>query len=307
MKRALALVIILFLSNKLLAQEFIPLWPAGKKAVSNGKHVTDSIYNDRFFRVGTPGIYAFPVAKEGNKGTTVLICPGGGYDHVTYLYNGFNFAAWFNAHGINTFVLLYRLPNQADLNVREEAPLSDAQRAMRILRANASKWNLDIRKIGVMGISAGGHIASSLGTHSEDVSSIKDSLDRFSYAPNFMILLSTVITMGRYAHGGSRKNFLGPDTAKAMVDKYSNELQVTANTPPTFIVHAQNDSTVNVRNSLLFYNALIEKGVQASIHVFPQGGHGIGLFDNPGSTDLWLDLLDKWMNEKAFVSPIKKR
>jgi acetyl esterase/lipase len=307
MKRALALVIILFLSNKLLAQEFIPLWPAGKKAVSNGKNVTDSIYNDRFFRVGTPGIYAFPVAKEGNKGTTVLICPGGGYDHVTYLYNGFNFAAWFNAHGINAFVLLYRLPNQADLNVREEAPLSDAQRAMRILRANASKWKLDIRKIGVMGISAGGHIASSLGTHSVDVSSIKDSLDRFSYAPNFMILLSPVITMGRYAHGGSRKNFLGPDTARVMVDKYSNELQVTANTPPTFIVHAQNDSTVNVRNSLLFYNALIEKGVQASIHVFPQGGHGIGLFDNPGSTDLWLDLLDKWMNEKAFVSPIKKR
>ena len=307
MKRALALVIILFLSNKLLAQEFIPLWPAGKKAVSNGKHVTDSIYNDRFFRVGTPGIYAFPVAKEGNKGTTVLICPGGGYDHVTYLYNGFNFAAWFNAHGINAFVLLYRLPNQADLKVREEAPLSDAQRAMRILRANAFRWNLDVTRIGVMGISAGGHIASSLGTHSEDVSSIKDSLDRFSYAPNFMILLSPVITMGRYAHGGSKKNFLGPDTAKAMVDKYSNELQVTANTPPTFIVHAQNDSTVNVRNSLLFYNALIEKGVQASIHVFPQGGHGIGLFDNPGSTDLWLDLLDKWMNEKAFVSPIKKR
>jgi acetyl esterase/lipase len=307
MKRALALVIILFLSNKLLAQEFIPLWPAGKKAVSKGKLVTDSIHNDRFFRVGTPGIYAFPVAKEGNKGTTVLICPGGGYDHVTYLYNGFNFAAWFNAHGINAFVLLYRLPNQADLKVREEAPLSDAQRAMRILRANASRWNLDVTRIGVMGISAGGHIASSLGTHSEDVSSIKDSLDRFSYAPNFMILLSPVITMGRYAHGGSKKNFLGPDTAKAMVDKYSNELQVTANTPPTFIVHAQNDSTVNVRNSLLFYNALIEKGVQASIHVFPQGGHGIGLFDNPGSTDLWLDLLDKWMNEKAFVSPIKKR
>jgi acetyl esterase/lipase len=307
MKRTLALVIILFLSNKLLAQEFIPLWPSGKKAVSNGKHVTDSIYNDRFFRVGTPGIYAFPVAKEGNKGATVLICPGGGYDHVTYLYNGFNFAAWFNAHGINAFVLLYRLPNQADLKVREEAPLSDAQRAMRILRANAYKWNLDVRKIGVMGISAGGHIASSLGTYSEDVSSIKDSLDRCSYAPNFMILLSPVITMGRYAHGGSKKNFLGPDTSKAMIDKYSNELQVTANTPPTFIVHAQNDSTVNVRNSLLFYNALIEKGVQASIHVFPQGGHGIGLFDNPGSTDLWLDLLDKWMNEKAFVSPIKKR
>jgi acetyl esterase/lipase len=306
MKRILPIVAILFLSNKMMAQEFIPLWPDGKKAVSNGKHVTDSIHNERFFRVGTPGIYAFPVAKEGNKGTTVLICPGGGYDHVTHLYNGFNFASWFNAHGVNAFVLIYRLPNQTDLKVREEAPLSDAQRAMRILRANASKWSLDVSKIGVMGISAGGHVATSLGTHTEDLSSIKDSLDGISFRPDFMILLSPVITMGKFAHGGSKKNFLGPDTTKTMVDKYSNELQVTANTPSAFMVHAQNDSTVNVRNSLLFYNALIEKRVQASIHVFPQGGHGIGLFDNPGSTDLWLELLDKWLNEKAFVSPIKK-
>ena len=113
--------------------------------------------------------------------------------------------------------------------------------------------------------------------------------------------------MGKYAHQGSKKNFLGADTSQAMIEKYSNELQVTANTPPAFIVHAQNDSTVNVRNSLLFYNALIEKRVQASIHIFPQGGHGIGLVDNPGSTELWLDLLDKWLNEKGFVAPIKKK
>ena len=176
MKKTLVLAAIIFLYGQLIAQEFIPLWPAGKKADWNGKLVTDSIYNERYFRVGTPGMFAFPVRKEGNKGTTVLICPGGGYDHVTHLYNGFNFASWFNAHGINAFVLVYRLPNQNDLKIREAAPLSDAQRAMRMLRANAPRWNLDINKIGVMGISAGGHVATTIATHSEDVGTHQEGL-----------------------------------------------------------------------------------------------------------------------------------
>jgi acetyl esterase/lipase len=306
MKKIIVFISAVFFSQYLIAQKFIPLWPAGKKPNWNGKTVTDSIYNERFYRVGTPGIFAFPVHKENNKGATVLICPGGGYDHVTHLYNGFNFAAWFNAHGINAFVLIYRLPNQTDLKVREEAPLSDAQRAMRMIRANAAQWDIDPNKIGVMGISAGGHLASTLATHSEDVSSIKDSLDAANYRPDFMVLLSPVITMGRYAHGGSKRNFLGSDTMKTMIEKYSSELQVNANTPPAFIVHAQNDNTVNVRNSLLFYNALIDKNVEASIHVFPQGGHGIAITDNPGSTALWMDLLDLWLQEKKFVVPKKK-
>ena len=307
MTKVFILATITFFSNKIVAQEFVPLWPAGKKADWNGRTVADSIHNERFFRVGTPGIYAFPVPKEQNKGTSVLICPGGGYDHVTYLYNGFNFASWFNAHGINAFVLLYRLPNQVDLKIRESAPLSDAQRAMRVLRGSAKKWDLDTAKIGIMGISAGGHVATTVSTHQDDVSSINDSVDAAGYQPNFMILVSPVVTMGKYAHAGSKRNFLGGDTAKAMIEKYSNELQVSASTPPTFIVHAQNDSTVNVRNSLLFYGALIDNNVQASIHIFPKGGHGIGLFDNPGSTDLWLDLLAKWLNENGFAAVLKKK
>ena len=156
-----------------------------------------------------------------------------------------------------------------------------------------------------MGVSAGGHAASTLVTNPGDVSAIKDSLDRENYRPDFMILLSPVITMGKYAHPGSKRNFLGSDTSKAIIERYSNELQVKENMPPAFIVHAQNDSTVNVRNSLLFYNALIEKSVQASIHIFPQGGHGIGLVDNPGSTDLWLELLYLWLKEKGFL-PAKR-
>ena len=289
----------------LQAQEFIPLWPGGKKANWNGKIVTDSLFNERYWRVETPGMFVFPVAKSENRGTTVLICPGGGYERLSHIYNGFNFAKWFNAKGINVFVLLYRLPHQQDLQNRQLGPVTDIQRAIRIIRANAAKWNLLKDKIGVMGVSAGGHAASTLITHLQDASAIKDSLDTFSYRPDFTILLSPVISMGKFAHPGSKRHFLGSDTSKAMVEKYSNELQVSSSAPPTFIVHAQNDSTVNVRNSIMFYNALIEKNVQASIHVFPQGGHGIGLVDNPGSTDLWLDLLYLWLKEKELVLPKK--
>jgi len=303
-KGKILLLIGLFCAGVATAQQFIPLWPEGKKPNSNGKLITDSIFNERAWRVANPGIYAFPVPKSDNNGTSVLICPGGGYERVSYIYNGFNFAKWFNSLGINVFILVYRLPDQPDLKQRELAGLQDAQRAIRLIRANAVQWNLKTDKIGVMGISAGGHVASTLGTHSRDESAIKDSLDNYSYRPDFMILLSPVITMGRWAHPGSRKLFLGADTTAAMIEKYSSELQVSAFTPPAFIVHALNDSTVKMQNSLLFYNALIEKKINASIHVFPQGGHGIRLTENPGSTGLWLNLLELWMKETGFVQPV---
>ncbi len=286
------------------SQEFIPLWPEGNKPNANGKKITDSLFNERIWRVATPGIYSFVVPKSENKGTAVLICPGGGYERLSYLYNGFNLAKWYNSIGINAFVLIYRLPHQQDLKQRQLASLQDAQRAMRLIRDNASKWNIKTDKIGVMGVSAGGHVASTLGTHFEDVSSVNDHLDTFSYRANFMILLSPVISMGKYAHPGSKKYFIGPDSTKQMIERYSNELQVSSATPPTFIVHALNDSSVKVQNSLFFYNALIDKNVNASIHIFPHGGHGIRLDDNPGSTDLWMNLLELWLKETGFAASI---
>ena len=286
------------------AQEFIPLWPPGKKPNFNGKTVTDSIYNERIWRVGTPGMYTFVVPQSENKGTAVLICPGGGYERVSYIYNGFNLAKWYNSMGINAFVLIYRLPHQTDLQKKQLAPLQDAQRAMKMIRANAAKWNVKPDKVGVMGISAGGHVAGMLGTHAEDVSAIKDTLDTISYRPDFMLLLSPVTTMGKYAHPGSKKYFIGADSTKVMIEKYSNELQVSSFTPATFIVHALNDSTVKVQNSLQLYQAMVEKKINASIHIFPQGGHGIRLDDNPGSTDLWMNLLEAWLKEMGFVPPI---
>ena len=304
MKQYFIILIIIGSAVNALAQDFIPLWPEGKKPNFNGKVVTDTLYNDRIWRVGTPGMYAFVVPKSDNNGTAVLICPGGGYERLSHLYNGFNLAKWYNTIGVNAFVLIYRLPHQTDLQQRQLAPLQDAQRAMRIIRANAAKWNIKTDKVGIMGTSAGGHVASTLGTHATDVSAIKDSIDGMNYRPDFMVLLSPVISMGQYAHPGSKKYFIGPDSTKAMIEKYSNELQVSAYTPPTFMVHAFNDKTANVKNSVLFYDALIEHSINASIHIFPQGGHCIRLDENPGSTDLWLNLLEAWMKEMGFVIPI---
>jgi acetyl esterase/lipase len=158
-----------------------------------------------------------------------------------------------------------------------------------------------------MGLSSGGHVASSTGTHTEDVSAIKDTLDKFDFKPNFMILVSPVISMGNYAHQGSLKNLLGPNPNKELKDKYSSELQVTASTPPAFIVDAINDKTVNPMNSLLFYQALLSHGVSVSFHAFPQGGHGIAVRNNPGSTDMWSQLCEAWLNEMNIIGPLKTK
>jgi acetyl esterase/lipase len=302
MKKIIVLAFIIT-SLQLHAQQFIPIWPEGKKPNFNGVVVKDSITN-RVWKVGTPGFYAFIVQPEENSGTAVLICPGGGYERLAYLQSGYTLAKWYNTHGISAFVLNYRLPDQPDLINRKIAPLQDAQRAMKVIRKHIAEWNIQTDKIGVMGISAGGHLASWLGESEEDVSVIKDALDTVNYHPDFMVLLSPVISLGKYTHVGSRNNLLGADTTQGEIEKYSNELHVNPNVPPTFIVHAYNDPAVNVRNSLMFYSALVENNVNASLHIFPQGGHGIRLYDNPGSTELWTNLLELWLKEMNLFTPV---
>lgn len=302
MSRIAILIVILISCNlQLFAQDFIRLWQEGKMPNSKGIAMTDSIFDERYRRVATPGMYAFFSSKQENKGSAVIICPGGGYKHFAYLSSGTQVAKWFNSMGINAFVLISRLPHSPDLVERSKAPLQDAQRAVRLIRANAKQWGINPEKVGIMGFSAGGHVASTLGTHIEDVSAIGDSLSDISFCPDFMLLVSPVITMGEYAHTGSRDNLLGENPSKELIDKYSNELQVSAKTPPAFIVHAENDPAVSPKNSLLFFNALREKNVSASIHIFPLGGHAIGLQNNPGSTKLWKELCEMWLIEKGLL------
>ena len=289
----------------LSAQELIPLWPKGKMPNSKGMKLTDSISNERIHRVGTPGMYAFFTSREENRGAAVLICPGGGYERLAYIISGTQIAKWFNTMGINAFVLNYRLPTSPDLKEREKGPLQDAQRALKIIYANAGKWKLDTGKIGIWGCSAGGHLASLAGTATGDISSNADSLDQYNYRPRFILLVSPVIDLGDYAHKGSRKNLLGDTPSQDMIAAYSTQNRVTAVTPPTFLVHAFNDKSVDPQNSLLFYQALMKQHISSSIHIFPQGGHAIALRNNPGSAEYWTLLCEEWLKETGIL-PAKK-
>ena len=297
----LILILFLLVSIRLNAQDFIPIWPQGKMPNSKGLQLTDSIANERIYKVGTPGMYAFFPSAQENKGAAVLICPGGGYERLAYIVSGTQLAKWFNAIGITAFVLNYRLPNSPDLKQREIGPLQDAQRALKYIRANADKWGIDKTKIGIQGTSAGGHLASLAGIANYDVSSISDTLDKYSFHPDFMILVSPVIDLGKYAHTGSRNNLLGENVSQEIINKYSNHLQVTASASPAFIIHAYNDKAVDPHNSLLFYTALLEKGVPSSLHIFPQGAHAITLKNNPGSAELWTELCVAWLREMHFL------
>jgi acetyl esterase/lipase len=308
MKRLFLSLVLFFLCLPTLAigQEFIPLWEKGKMPNSKGMELKDDIRNERVYQVGTPGFYAFFPSQQENKGAAVVICPGGGYERLAYQISGTQLAKWFNTLGISAFVLNYRLPNSADLQRREIAPLQDATRAMRVIRANAEKWQIKTDKIGVMGSSAGGHLAANLGVATEDFAKTGDDLDKFSFAPNFVILVSPVITMGAYSHATTRKNLLGADPSADLIEKFSLEKQVTAVMPPVFIVHAADDKSVSPRNSLLFYNALLEKNISASLHIFPRGGHSIALRNNPGSTETWTKLCEMWLIEMDLIPQVKK-
>ncbi len=283
------------------AQDFIPLYPEGKIPNSKGLKRKDSIVNERIYRVATPGMYAFFPSKQENKGAAVVICPGGGYERLAYVISGIQLAKWFNILGISAFVLNYRLPNDVDLVHREQAPLQDAQRAIKYIRNNAVNWGIRPDKIGIQGSSAGGHLACLAGTAASDLVKIGDPLDSVSYRPNFMILVSPVVDMDKYAHKGSRKNLLGEQPSPQMINRYSPQLHVNKDTPICFIADAFNDNAVDPHNSLLFFQALLENQIQSCLHVFPQGGHAIALRNNPGSTELWTTLCEKWMVEMSII------
>jgi acetyl esterase/lipase len=297
--------ITIFLSSN--AQEFIPLWPKGNMPNSKGITLTDSIANERVFRVGTPGMYAFFPSQQENKGAAIVICPGGGYERLAYIISGFQLAKWFNTLGMSAFILNYRLPNSPDLVQRETGLLMDAQRAVKIIRANASAWKINPHKIGIQGSSAGGHLAAMAVNATVDISHIKDLLDSVLYQPDFAILVSPVIDMGAYAHKGSRKNLLGENPSSSLIEKYSMQLQVTDKTSPCFIVDAIDDKAVHPMNSLLFYKALLEKNISASLHVFPQGAHSIALRNNPGSAELWTNLCEAWLTEMKILTPVNSK
>ncbi len=233
---------------------------------------------------------------ERPNGTAVVICPGGGYAMQVVGAEGHGIAAWLNRHGITGAVLEYRLPAG-----RPRVPLLDAQRALRTVRANARDWGLDPSRIGIMGFSAGGHLASTAGTHFDaGEADAADPVQRVSCRPDFMVLVYPVISMGDKSHAGSRQNLLGKDPDAKLVELYSNEKQVTANTPPTFLAHAKDDKPVPPENSRVFYEALRAHKVPCRYLELPSGGHGLNGYKGP-MWDAWQEQSLAWLAEQKLI------
>lgn len=239
----------------------------------------------RIARVINPTITIYFPEKEKFNGTAVIICPGGGYGRLSVDNEGSDIAGWLNQNGITAILLKYRLPNDSIMQDKSMGPLQDLQEAMRLVRRHAPEWKIDPGKIGVIGFSAGGHLASTLSTRFNE--KIYDS-DSISARPDFAILGYPVITMSEInTHAGSRNNLLGKSPDPAVVEYFSNELHVLKNTPPTFIFQAENDKTVPVQNSIDYFTALKNKSVVAELHIYPKGGHGFGLAKNGGTESTW--------------------
>jgi acetyl esterase/lipase len=227
----------------------------------------------------------------------VIICPGGGYNILAYDWEGTDIARWLNSRGIAAFVLKYRLPGSKSNIEPYKSPLLDAQRAMRLVRSNAEQWNVDPGKIGIMGFSAGGHLASTLSTHFDEGNpSDPDPVERVSCRPDFSILIYPVISFtGDFTHAGSRRALLGEEPGQELVNNFSNELQVTKETPPAILIHAGDDTGVPVENSMVYYQALRAHQVSSELHIYPYGGHGFSLAIGKGHLSTWTDRVIDWI------------
>jgi acetyl esterase/lipase len=235
-------------------------------------------------------------SPEKANGAAVVICPGGGYGGLVVGPEGHGIAQWLNQHGIAGIVLEYRLPGG-----RPFVPLLDAQRAIRTVRAKAKEWKVDPRRIGIIGFSAGGHLASTAGTHFDGGDpKAADPIDRVSCRPDFMILVYPVITMNEKTHGGSKANLLGRDPKPDLLDLFSNEKQVTAKTPPAFLAHAQDDTLVTPDNSRVFCEALRSHQVAAEYLQLPGGGHGLNGYKGP-MWDAWQAKSLEWLSKQDLV------
>ena len=265
-----------------------PLWPNGTPG-AKGDLPRD-----------IPTLTPFLAPAGNNSGSAIVICPGGGYGGLAS-HEGATYAQFLQQQGINGFVLKYRL---GSAGYRHPIMLGDAARALRTVRANAKQWKIDPDKIGIMGSSAGGHLASTLLTHFDAGNpQANDPIDRISSRPSLGILCYPVITLGEFTHRGSKRNLLGDKPAAELVELLSNEKQVTGNTPPTFLWHTVQDKAVPVENSLQFATALRKAGVPFALHVYQKGRHGIGLADKPPFKNIhpWAKDLVFWLKAQGFI------
>lgn len=273
------------------AQEIMPLYktiPNSKPAPNKEKSSPGRVSN-----VSIPTLTLYKAKVINQQRSAVIICPGGGYGMLAVGHEGEDVARALNNIGVTAFVLKYRLPNDSIMKDKSIGPLQDAQRAIQIVRERAAEWNIDTAKIGVMGFSAGGHLAATASTQFNN--EVIDNPKHTPLRPDFSILIYPVISFtDELTHMGSRNNLIGNNPDSMKVKQYSNELQVTDKTPAAFIVHSADDKAVPVGNSIKYYEALLSKGILSEMLLYPNGGHGYGM-NNKSTTDKWMDNLKTWM------------
>jgi len=287
------------ISLSLYAQDItLKVWPNGAPN-DNGMKLPEEKYDGvRVRNVSEAEMYVYLPEKTINTGAAVVICPGGGYMIEAMDHEGYEIAEWLKSKGIAGIVLKYRLPYG-----HHEIPSGDARQAMRIVRLNAEKWGINLNKIGIAGSSAGGHLASTAGTVF-DAGNASGSTpeEKMRCRPDFMLLLYPVISFEEsVGHTGSRKNLIGEGNDANLIKKYSNELNVTAETPPTFLILADDDKTVIPEHSIRFYRALKENKIPAEMHIFQQGAHGFGITKKNQPADQWPDLFYNWLKAIKII------
>jgi acetyl esterase/lipase len=297
------ILLALFFTTSLMAQDFIPLYPAGvpnsKPVVNKQSAIKGKDGIERISKVSIPTYRFFPATNSKEPRACVVICPGGGYRILASSHEGYDIAAKFNEIGVSALVLYYRLPEDSAQIEKKYAPLQDAQTAIALVRINSVKWNIDPAKVGMMGFSAGGHLAATAATHfSKDYSGLHAGLN---LRPDFQILLYPVISMRPFGHGGSKQSLLGKNPTEEELALFSNEEQVTPQTPKAFLVHASDDNAVPLKNSLLYAERLTENKVPVDLHVYAKGGHGFGLNNKTTSGDLWFDRLTSWLKANQLL------
>jgi acetyl esterase/lipase len=280
-----------------LAQAAIPLWPEG---VPNAKSIgAEKAVDGRITNVSEPTLTVYKPAVDRPTGTAVIICPGGGYQFVSAAREGEQYANYLSSLGVTAFVLKYRMAEFG-----HPAPLQDVLRAVRLVRSQAASYGIDPNRIGVMGSSAGGHLAATSGTlYDHALGRTGHALDNVSARPDFLILMYPVILMeGPNIHAGSRKALLGDAPSAASVNLMSVDKQVTSATPPTFLSASQDDGAVPVENSIVFYQALTRNKVPAEMYLYERGGHGMGMRMGQGNASTWPKRLEEWLRDRKLIA-----
>ncbi|MDB2493987.1 MAG: alpha/beta hydrolase [Flavobacteriaceae bacterium] len=281
----------------------LPLYEKHIPCSSFDKIESNLTIGEKSKKIKTPQLWYYPSTHPKKEGAAVLVIPGGGYKNLAFEHEGIKVAEWLNKIGISAFVLMYRTPHWESKPCKTKVALLDAQRALQIIAENAKQWNIDSAKIGIIGFSAGGHLAATLSNHFDFISSGK-STDKKSYRPSFCILVYPVISMtDKLTHMGSKYSFMGKSPRDEEVHFFSNELQISAEkTPPTLLIHAIDDAVVIPENSILYHETLQENKIPTRLHLMDKGGHGFGIKNAAAPTNSWLNVTKEWLKDQKIIA-----